>query len=140
MHTNKLLLKLAALFHLEFESIHPFVNANGRTGQLMSNFLLMQAGYEPINIQAESCARYISAIRAFQTEEDPYPFAAFFCLNLEDHLLKIIEMLEPGSTSSCATGPSRINSYLTEYAALIAESPPSPPSTKQIKFCAKYIY
>ena len=83
----------AALFHLEFESIHPFVNANGRTGRLISNLLLMRAGYEPINIQAESRARYIAAIRAFQLEDDPYPFAVFFCLTLQERLEKVLDLL-----------------------------------------------
>lgn len=88
---------VAALFHLEFESIHPFVNANGRTGRLMSNFLLMRAGYEPVNIQAESRARYIAAIRAFQNEDDPYPFVAFFCLNLAERLEKVLGLLTGAS-------------------------------------------
>lgn len=80
---------IAALFHLEFESIHPFVNANGRTGRLISNYILMNSGYEPVNIQAESRARYISTLRAFQVEDDPLPFVAFFCENLLDRLIKI---------------------------------------------------
>jgi Fic family protein len=104
----------AALFHLEFESIHPFVNANGRTGRLISNFLLMRAGYEPINIQAESRTRYIAAIQAFQTEEDPYPFVTFFCINLNDRLNKIIEMLEPNNEAPHDVGTSAINDFLTE--------------------------
>ena len=86
LKSKKHVVVTAALFHLEFESIHPFVNANGRTGRLISNLLLMRAGYEPINIQAESRARYIAAIRAFQLEDDPYPFVAFFCLTLHERL------------------------------------------------------
>ena len=104
----------AALFHLEFESIHPFVNANGRTGRLMSNFLLMRAGYEPINIQAESRARYIAAIRAFQIEDDPYPFVAFFCLNLSDRLRKTIERLSPAKAPAGDAGASAIGDFLVD--------------------------
>lgn len=103
----------AALFHLEFESIHPFINANGRTGRLMSNFLLMSSGYEPINIQAESRARYITAIRAFQNEDDPYPFVAFFCLNLSERLSKVIGMLDPSKTASKHPRSSAIDEFLT---------------------------
>ena len=93
LKSKKHVVVTAALFHLEFESIHPFVNANGRTGRLISNLLLMRAGYEPINIQAESRARYIAAIRAFQLEDDPYPFVAFFCLTLHERLEKILDLL-----------------------------------------------
>lgn len=102
----------AALFHLEFESIHPFVNANGRTGRLMSNFLLMQSGYEPMNIQAESRARYIAAIRAFQEGDDPYPFAAFFCANLEERLEKILGLLSKNAEPAGEPGRSSIGDYL----------------------------
>ena len=79
----------SALFHLEFESIHPFVNANGRTGRLMSNFLLMRAGFEPVNIQAESRARYINSLRAFQLDDDPFPFVDFFVSNLLERQIHV---------------------------------------------------
>ena len=102
----------AALFHLEFESIHPFINANGRTGRLMSNFLLMRSGFEPVNIQAESRARYIAAIRAFQEQDDPYPFVAFFCTNLAERLGKILGLLSKSIESVAGPGVSNIGSYL----------------------------
>lgn len=102
-----------ALFHLEFESIHPFINADGRTERLMSNLILMLGGYEPVNIQAESRARYIAAIRAFQVDDDPYPFVAFFCFNLKDRLEKVLSLL---SDSECEAKhdpiPSSIEAYL----------------------------
>ena len=41
----------AALFHLKFEGIHPFVDGNGRTGRLILNLMLLQAGYPPINVK-----------------------------------------------------------------------------------------
>lgn len=102
----------AALFHLEFESIHPFVNANGRTGRLMSNFLLMKSGFEPVNIQAESRARYIAAIRAFQEQNDPYPFVAFFCVNLAERLEKVLGLLSKNADPAAGYNASGIDSYL----------------------------
>lgn len=106
---------VAALFHLEFESIHPFVNANGRTGRLMSNYLLMAAGFEPVNIQAESRARYIAAIRAFQEGDDPYPFAAFFCINLVERQEKVLSLLGTGAVADAQTH-SKIGDFLRDSA------------------------
>ena len=103
---------VASLFHLEFESIHPFVNANGRTGRLMSNFILMRAGYEPVNIQAESRARYIGAIRAFQLEDDPYPLVALFATNLLERLEKLESQLTGGTRRDDAASVSPLVSYL----------------------------
>ena len=103
----------AALFHLEFESIHPFVNANGRTGRLMSNFLLMKSGFEPVNIQAESRVRYIAAIRAFQEQNDPYPFVAFFCINLAERLEKVLSLLSKGVEPIESRSASGVGDYLT---------------------------
>ena len=103
----------AALFHLEFESIHPFVNANGRTGRLISNFLLMKSGYEPINIQAESRQRYINALRSFQLEDDPFPFVEFFCRNLEQRQSRILVCLEPQDWGGTDVKSSPIETYLS---------------------------
>lgn len=103
---------IAALFHLEFESIHPFVNANGRTGRLISNLILMNAGYEPVNIQAESRARYIAALRAFQLEDDPFPFVGFFCTNLLDRLIKTEQQLSGKKEPEAAAKKSPITTFL----------------------------
>ena len=104
----------AAVFHAQFETIHPFVNANGRTGRLISNFMLMRAGYEPVNIQAESRSRYIAALRAFSEQDDPYPFAAFFCINLHERLEKTLDMLSVKDGQPTAWRISEIGKYLSD--------------------------
>ena len=65
--TNKKLhpVERAALFHLRFEGIHPFVNGNGRTGRLILNLMLMQAGYPPINVKYADRRRYYEAFDAY---------------------------------------------------------------------------
>ena len=65
--TNKKLhpIERAALFHLKFEGIHPFVDGNGRTGRLILNLMLMQAGYPPINVKYSDRKRYYEVFDSF---------------------------------------------------------------------------
>lgn len=54
-----------ALFHLSFESIHPFIDGNGRTGRLLLNLDLMKKGYPIINIKFADRRRYYDCFNDF---------------------------------------------------------------------------
>ena len=56
--TNLHIIEKTALFHLSFESIHPFIDGNGRTGRLLLNLELMKNGYPVINIKFTDRRRY----------------------------------------------------------------------------------
>jgi Fic family protein len=53
----------AAVHHAWFERIHPFVDANGRVGRLLLNFMLIQQGYSPAVILATQRSRYLKALQ-----------------------------------------------------------------------------
>ncbi len=54
-----------AQLHLSFENIHPFVDGNGRIGRVINNYLLIRAGYVPINIKFIDRALYYQAFEEF---------------------------------------------------------------------------
>ena len=56
----------AAAFHAMFENIHPFKDGNGRTGRIIINHMLMEAGYPPIAFKASSKAGYHTALEDWQ--------------------------------------------------------------------------
>ena len=52
-----------AQLHLAFESIHPFVDGNGRIGRALNNYALVREGYVPINIAFVDRAHYYDAFK-----------------------------------------------------------------------------
>ena len=62
-----------ALFHLEFEGIHPFIDGNGRTGRLILNLELIRNGYPPINVKFADRKRYYDAFDSYYRDNDSAP-------------------------------------------------------------------
>ena len=55
------IVECVANFHLQFESIHPFIDGNGRTGRLLINLQLIKAGLPAINIKFADRRKYYDA-------------------------------------------------------------------------------
>ncbi len=60
------LLEKISRFHLEFESIHPFCDGNGRIGRVLINYQLMQLGFPPIIIRDKEKAVYYKSFGEYR--------------------------------------------------------------------------
>lgn len=69
---------IAARFHGFFEYLHPFRDGNGRTGRLMSNYILLRMGHPLIVIPIEARQEYIAALRMIRTEGTDEHLIHFF--------------------------------------------------------------
>lgn len=59
------IIKRIAKLHLTFESIHPFIDGNGRIGRVINNYLLIREGFVPINIKFIDRKKYYDAFKEF---------------------------------------------------------------------------
>jgi len=69
---------VAAKWHGYYEYLHPFRDGNGRTGRLLSNFILLRAGHPLLIIKLEERAAYISALQQIRTEGTDEHLIVFF--------------------------------------------------------------
>lgn len=82
-----------ALFHLEFEGIHPFIDGNGRTGRLIMNLDLIRNGYPPINVKFTDRKRYYDAFDSYYRDNNPTPMTELIAEYVEARLDEYLEIL-----------------------------------------------
>lgn len=99
-----------AHFHAEFETIHPFVDGNGRMGRVLINLQLMNAGLPPIIIQNKNKhSAYYSLFTQYQSTMNFGGFTQLFALLLQEALHKRITMLTAKRIISLSVWASQNN-------------------------------
>lgn len=69
---------IASRFHGYYEYLHPFRDGNGRTGRLISNYILLRKGHPLLTIYHEERQQYISALKQIRSEGTDEHLTHFF--------------------------------------------------------------
>ena len=85
---------LAARFHGFYDYLHPFRDGNGRTGRLVSNYILLRLGHPLLVIPSDSRNEYISALRMIRTEATDEHLIHFFFKMATDRMEQEIKQKE----------------------------------------------
>lgn len=80
--------------HLDFVSIHPFSDGNGRCARLLMNLLLMQNGFCPIIIRPRDRKRYINSIEKAQLTGDIEDYMRFMLFRLNSSYTTIFDIFD----------------------------------------------
>lgn len=80
--------------HLDFVTIHPFADGNGRCARLLMNLLLMCNGFCPIIIRPRDRKRYINSIEKAQLTGDVKVYIKFMLSRLSQSFDTIFDIFD----------------------------------------------
>ena len=83
-----------ARFHLDFETIHPFSDGNGRLGRVIINFQFLQAGLPRTIIRNSDKERYYQAFRDYKDGKKTKTMEGILALALAESLHKRLSYLK----------------------------------------------
>src|SRR3989344_8145002 len=86
-------LEKIARFHLEFESIHPFNDGNGRIGRILINWQLLNLGFPPVIIRNKGKQKYYDSFGIFRSKKDTQPMLSILYRALTESLHKRLTYL-----------------------------------------------
>lgn len=86
---------VAAKAHVQFVSIHPFVDGNGRLARLLQNLLLMRRGFPPAIIRFEERQEYYQSLEQAHVGKGDQAFMALIARTVERSLDVYLEAIVP---------------------------------------------
>ena len=93
-NSNRHIIESAALFHLIFEGIHPFIDGNGRTGRLLLNLMLMQAGYPPVDVKFTDRRKYYACFDSYYRDSDASSLVKMLSEYIKERLSLYLNLLQ----------------------------------------------
>lgn len=114
---------VATLAHFKFESIHPFVDGNGRVGRLLLNLILLLSGYPMAVIRNEERIAYLKALNVAQTNNDLLPLQKLIIEAVDRSLDIYLKAVEP-ERESIVEPSSEQRFYTTKEVAKLLQVDP----------------
>ena len=91
---NMHIVERVANFHLQFESIHPFIDGNGRTGRLIMNLQLIKEGLPAINIKFADRRKYYDAFDEYSRTGSSEAMTKLVGESVISRLREMIDMIK----------------------------------------------
>ena len=86
--------RFAAMLHLKFVTIHPYIDGNGRVARLLMNAALIQDGYMLAIVPPILRHDYMDAIRDYQLRGNAEPFCDFITERVLESEKEIMRLLK----------------------------------------------
>lgn len=91
-----------ARFHLDFETVHPFCDGNGRIGRVVINFQLMRLGFPTIMVRDKEKQVYYRSFDEYKNTKNPKTMEKIISLALLESLHKRLAYLQGKSIVTLA--------------------------------------
>ena len=85
--------RFAAMLHLKFVAIHPFIDGNGRVARLLMNTALIQDGYMLAVVPPVLRQDYLESVRRYQQKGDAAPFCDFIAARVLESEKEVMRLL-----------------------------------------------
>ena len=93
-HLDEYFIDKIAKFHLEFETIHPFNDGNGRIGRVVINYQLHRLGFPSIIIRDKEKKDYYDTFAEYRDKKTAKKMEKIMALSLTESLHKRITYLK----------------------------------------------